>query len=347
MTGGHDAYFGLLKLACDGLAGHSDSFVADAFARYRNTFGLLDLKSRGEGAIRADARTKLPMRNDVFRMQADLTGASPPVTKPAGDMAEEFIDIMLRRKQVPSALEIELMARSLYAEQVLAMRSSGERSSFVGATVEQTLARKSNDNWGSRFGWDHWDLDSGESATFEACFAGDAAGGRQSESQVISSLLKITSNAALKTPDGEHQSLLRAAVELDETIQNARIKLLRRLVLSKLHTPLLSGDQDDLATRLNEVCGQEDAWALEFEVHALKSVGTVARVNSGLLSSSSSMVEQFYVDERDVSCKLLGCSYIERHLLLPHCAYAAISDLPSTKGKLIHVLADGVLTENV
>ncbi len=337
-----DHYFSMLKAGFTCLASHSDSFVADAFKRYATTGALLELKTKGEPAPKIDETSVLPQRSEVLRLQADLTGGSPPVSRPAAVIASEFLDIMLRRKMVPSALEIELMARALYCEQVDAIRSVEGGRKFVGVAVEPTLSKSYEDARELHFGWDYWHPSRSQSSTYLAKFNVAPSSGKPQDAQLLSAIAKVVGNSL----SGEG-TLLQTASQIDEMIASVRLKHLKRLSLLKLHSAVFGEETPEFQMPFSLVNKPEVAWALEFEVHGLKSVGTISKVSSGLLSSTNTLVEQFFIDDRDPNCVAKGASFVERHLLVPNEVYLAIQGSSLAANRQIHVLSNGKLAENV
>jgi hypothetical protein len=342
MSESRGTYFSTLKAAFTALGTHSDPFIASSFNRYGATLSLLDLKSRGDAAPKIDGETGLPVRADLQRLQADVSGASPPVSRPAAAIADDFLDIMLRRKQMPSALEIELMARALYCEQVLSLRESGEKNSIVGVAVDATMTKIFEDAREQHYGWDYFHPNESASKTYFARFMTSPSAVRQGNDQILINLSKIVGNALSASP-----TLLQVAAQIDEALQALRLKLVKRLELKKLHSALFEAGDSDFSPSFALISDPDEAWALEFEVTGLKSVGTVSKVSNGLLSSSSTMVEQFFVDDRDPLCLEQGASFVERHLLVPHRAYLALQGTKVLEGRQVHVLSNRLLAENV
>jgi hypothetical protein len=338
-----ESYFSILKAAFGGLSAHSDSFIADAFGRYFATAGLLELKSQGDSAPKIDDVSILPQRNELFRLQADLTGNSPPVSRPAAVIANEFLDIMLRRKMVPSALEIELMARALYCEQVHAMRDAGGgKMKFVGVAVDPTLMKVHDDAREVHFGWDYWHPTQSKSSTYLAKFHVAPSSGRGQDAQFANSLGKLIANSL--SAEG---TLLATAAQIDEALGSVRLKHLKRLTVVRLQSAVFGQEAPEFAAPFSLIGNPDVAWALEFEVHGLKSVGTISKVSNGLLSSTNTLIEQFYIDDRDPNCAAQGASFVERHLLMPRETYLAMQGTAVVEGRQVHVLSNNQLAENV
>lgn len=342
MESGRGAYFAVLKAAFSCLATYSDSFIGDAFRRYLLTVRLLDLKSRGDREAKIDGTTGLFTRNELLRVQADLTGSSPPVSRPAESIASEFLDIILRRKQTPSPLEVELMARALYCEDVLSLRNCVDKAQCVGVSVDATLTRRSHENRQIEYGWDFWHPANGNSSIYRAWFAIPSQLENAQDAALRGMLVKTVGNCL-----SHEDRMLQAAVQIDENSPSARLKLMKRLKLIKLHQSLAGHSASPISDRLAGLDDPKDNWALEFEVHGLKSIGTTTRISTGLISSTSTVVEQFYIDERNEDCVANAASFVEKHILLPHGAYSALQGLPEMSGRQVHVLVNGSLAENI
>lgn len=342
-------YFGILRKAFGGLAGHSDPQVARSAERFANLYDLLDFKTRaGETPTIDQQNSGFPVLPEIVRIAGDLRKGTVGKVRPSSEIVTEMLDEMIVGKRMPSAQQVEDMALTLYAGRIDQLgRGDSGADAVVGTSAVDTFKRVSpreiaHDTKEVVYEWDYWPAISSQPCVSLARF--------ELETEDAVSIEETARLEALRNAHGftgAGHTLLNFALAMDK-FQKARLKEIVRVNFTGLETPFFYNSSTEFQERLLGVDDEKQAWILNFEVERLKSRGTL-RKQGGVLRSDV-LSEDFHVNVHRAETQSRQCSTFDKHALMSVSAYKAVADMNQFLTETtVHVLSDdgAVLSENI
>lgn len=344
-------YFRTLARMTRVLATISDTPSAGAFQRLNRLLRLLDLRTAADGAPSLDlVRSGLPILKEIISVSNDIhAGGGGRTGRSIADIKAAMLDEMLARRRLPGDRLRSEAAGALYD-----MELSGDLSdvfqpdaerSFAARLVRPGLAEKGP--WAAttqevHADWDFWDGASSRAIRVYAAFqfpselTGTAA---LAEAPAVAGIANRFSGAGF-TP-------ITLAGEIDQAIENLRLKKLTKVTIGPFISDVFSKVDDPLMEVVRSADDLEEAWAIRWTVDTLVSSGT--KIVGGGLFTSPRPQETFQLNLDDPDCAGRGATEVRHHIAMPHGIFQRIAarrtETPSSAS--IHVLAaDDRLIEN-
>lgn len=332
-----DVYFATLGRVCSAIErSFSDRHTAQAFGRLGRTLSLIRLHRYGEGGITIDpAGTGFPLLSEVLSVTADIRERGDGGGNPSAIRAE-MLDYMLSRRRRPDVRMVSRMAEAVYLRR---LRDHGD--AFESEPAEVTIRGRGGQ---LECGWDYWDGAGGAPVVAKCRFA--AASTRIDD---VSDIERRLCNAA-RLFSGVGFKPVSLANEIDEEIEEIRLKELTKLSIGPFRSDLFTSSGDAVDLVLRGLGRDEHSWAIGWTVDRISSAGTAHR-SVGLFRRKRPY-EMFAIDTAEIEKAERGCTDFERHLLLPAEVYRMLADRSDAQAILqnrrVHVLGEADdLTEDV
>jgi hypothetical protein len=336
-------YFRTLAQMTRGLATLHDQPSAEIFRRLGRLMRLLDLRTAAGEAPSLDlVRSGLPILKEIVSVSNDVQ-TGPRGARAIADVKGAMLDDMLAERRLPRERLRAEAAAALYDEELggdLAdvFQPDAERS-FAARLVRPDLtkgpwAKKDQE---VRSAWDFWDGTTSRAIRVYADFhvppevSGAAA---LEEAGRVPGLANRFSGGSY-TP-------LTLADEIDDAMENLRLKRLLKVTVGPFVSDVFSKTDDPLMTHVRQSDELDEAWAIRWTVDTLLSAGT-RMVGGGFLSGPRPQ-ETFHVNLSDPDCAERGVTEFRHHVAMPHGMFQRIAvhrmNNPALRGASIHVLAD-------
>lgn len=343
-------YFRTLARMTRVLATISDPPSAGAFRRLSRLLRLLDLRTAANGAPSIDlVKSGLPILKEIISVSNDIQDGARQSARSIADIKTAMLDEMLARRRAPGDRLKSEAAGALYnielSGDLAEVFQPDAARSFASNLVRPGLAEKGP--WAAttqevHADWDFWDGATSRAIRVYANFqfpdqlTGTAA---LAEAPAVAAIANRFSGAGF-TP-------LTLAGEIDQAIENLRLKRLTKVTIGPFISDVFSKVDDPLMEVVRSADDLEEAWAVRWTVDTLVSSGT--KVVGGGLFTSPRPQETFHVNLDDPDCAGRGASDVHHHVAMPHGIFQRIAArrAKNPSSASIHVLAaDDRLIEN-
>jgi hypothetical protein len=346
-------YFRTLARMTRVLATISDPPSAGTFWRLGRLLRLLDLRTAAGDAPSLDLqRSGLPILKEIISVSNDIQDGARRSRQAIADVKTAMLDEMLAQRRLPGERLRGEAAAALYDEELSGdladvFQPDAERS-FASGIVRPDLAAKGP--WGAaappevHAAWDFWDGTTSRAIRVQANFYIPAELGG------TAALAEVTAVAAIANRfSSDSFTPLTLADEIDEAMENLRLKKLTKVTVGPFISDVFSKTGDPLMETVRMADDLEEAWAIRWTVDTLLSAGT-KMVGGGFLASPRAQ-ETFHVTLDDPDCAQRGVTEFRHHVAMPHGMFQRIAEQrdehSSLRSASIHVLAaDDRLIEN-
>ncbi len=310
-------YFRTLERVSGVLAGFSEGTSAETFSRLRNLFRLIDLRTAAGDPPKTDRiNSGFPILKEVVSIANDRKHGLPgnPTADPER-LRTDMLDQMLARRRLPSPHMIAEMARAVYAA---ALNQDPDIVFMSDVRNSHSWMKAGNAYW---MWWDHWDGPTSRPVRCAAVFDVNSDDVHNKD-RLEPAIVRVAEIAAAYTGIGFLLSTL--AGEIDEGVEDLRLKSLKRVAVGPFVSPVFSEIEDPIAGLVADADDLDDAWALRWVIETIVSAGTT-RVAGGFFSRARTR-EKFVITKRDPACESRGITEFESNIAMPHGIYQRVSD---------------------
>ena len=334
-TSAQSLYSRTLRRIFAALEEASDPMLSSASARLARLFDLVGLRATAGRQPTIDRHSSgFPILADIVSLANDRRDVEPP-PRSSDAVRLGLLDAMLIHRRELSALMIDEMADTVYAEALL----------DAGDLFAPEPGALNPHHYGGRLrvSWDMWD---GAKSMPVFCRCWFEGGENQPlPEEDIRSIGRRFSGSGF-TP-------LSMAVEIDDALEHLRLKRLRKLTVGPFRSPIFGTEENALVNFLAESDDDEANWALFWRVDEVISSGT--EWHRPWFLAAKRPRERFVTDTRDPELVERGASSTRLHMLMPPQIYRCVADLAHdheiadfVRPVRMHVLsADNVLTEDL
>jgi hypothetical protein len=320
-------YFKLLHRICDAGAQVDDSASSNTFTRLGRLASLMDLRSESQGDPSVDRRSGYPILKEVISVRNDIMGNTGAMMDPAV-VQTKLLDSMLIQRRLPADELIRDMSTALY-------HSAVQKAEGVMGPEPVDLDPVNFKNERLGLSWDYWDGPGSQPIRLFGWFV------QRTSEKVPEGILKECGRKF----SGAGMKPVTLAAEIDKSIQHLRLKILKKVTLTKFCSPIFTELDDEHQSLLGSLA-DEDAWITYWTIDTVESTGT--RTSRKFLIGPKVYYEKFKLDSSDKLLSERGASESENHALMPHAVYQRIQGDPvfselkrQLRDTKIHILTQG------